>query len=1048
MAGIYRFPINGAVLVVDTEKHTISQVTCPDQEPQDEDSDLHSIWEDCQQYDKDLELYNLIVTPPVKAIKAISARAVGNAGASGASSLTLSSSTPGLPFLGNSLVAISYAPNATAPGNITASYSIDLRRQADCSLTEDFILPGASTPDTPNADAIGSLPAAQDYFHHLAGLTTTPDIFAQGCTYPILGQPSTAGDLLLQPTANGGTISVTLSGSLQVTVANPVANSFTTATLLSSSANPSLGAFTAAQLTSSGNMDVVATFATDPVSQQFSTAVFLGNGDGTFKPAVYYDIPGDITIDDVNGDGIPDIVICGLTPGITTLIGKGDGTFTASTASATSIRECGEAAGEILTGVFTASGKKDLLVQGAVLTGNGDGTFTVGSHVTTDTTFNFGSSIPAVAVGDINNDGKADVVISQPGFVALFYGNGDGTFTAGPRYASLPDYMQVTITDVDGDGNPDIVLGTSTGGIYTSGCCDTFTQPPLFQILMGRGDGTFVDSVAYNQGRYGNGESTVAGPQIASADFNNDGKPDVLVYDYSNVSGQPTLDMLPGNNTGALGSAVTSTINVTPTMLISAIMNGDNLPDAVLAGSTGSGPALAVLINQGNGTFAQEQDYVLPNSAVSLAAGDFNGDGRMDIAVGVSSVQEGGSGPSGVYVLFGQANGTLGAPVKIDASLNPTGLAAGDINGDGRTDLIVADQGFFDYAGASDQVNGAVHVYLGNANGTFTTAASPTTSATNYSVAALGDLNGDGKLDLIVGGNIAGAQDTSTPSIYTFLGNGDGTFKAANATALASNYGIGTTSIALADFNHDGHVDIAVGDATAYTSVLIGNGDGTLSPTLLTLGQQPGALAAADLNGDGFPELLVGEIDVTGGSNLAVFLNSNTWPALATQPVYNAGQLTLPAVTIGNATYSDMVITVGHIVSGPTGTAPESSGDIYNPATTQLTVPEALVGATTYHNVIITVGSLVSIGSIDGADAYDGTYLSISSVQVGGTVYSNAVITLGKLISVAGGMPTAVRDQYDPATRQLLIPAVEYGGNVYTNVTITVGTIVSVGGGG
>jgi hypothetical protein len=177
-----------------------------------------------------------------------------------------------------------------------------------------------------------------------------------------------------------------------------------------------------------------------------------------------------------------------------------------------------------------------------------------------------------------------------------------------------------------------------------------------------------------------------------------------------------------------------------------------------------------------------------------------------------------------------------------------------------------------------------------------------------------------------------------------------------------------------------------------------------------------------------------------------VFLNSPAWPALATEPAYSAGQLTLPSVSIGNAIYSDMVITVGHIVSGPTGTAPESSGDIYDPVTKQLTVPEALVGATTYHNVAISVGSLVSIGSVSGADDYDGTYLEISSVQVGSKVYTDVVITLGKLISVAGGMPTAAQDQYNLANHQLLIPAVEFNGHVYTNVTITVGTIVSVGG--
>jgi hypothetical protein len=259
--------------------------------------------------------------------------------------------------------------------------------------------------------------------------------------------------------------------------------------------------------------------------------------------------------------------------------------------------------------------------------------------------------------------------------------------------------------------------------------------------------------------------------------------------------------------------------------------------------------------------------------------GDFNGDGLMDVAVGVAPGL-GGSGPSGVYVLLGQTNGTLGTPVKVDSSLNPTGLAAGDLNGDGRTDLIVADQGSFAYVGATNQVNGAIHVYLGNANGTFTAAAMPTTSATNYTVAALGDLNGDGKLDLIIAGNVAGTSaDTGMPNLYMLLGNGDGTFKAPSVEALGGTDGIGVTSLALADFNKDGHLDVVAGNPSDFTEMFLGQSDGTFFHAFLDLGQQPMAVAATDLNGDGFPELLVGTKGTIGGENLAVFLNANAWTA-------------------------------------------------------------------------------------------------------------------------------------------------------------------------
>lgn len=976
----YLWGTNGSALVdgYADGQHYRTVLKCPQQEPPVPTNGsslaaiiLHGVWVDCQrgiQEEQGSQLLRALGTgssavSASTSLSALSARTeMLRVATDGVAALSLASSTPYLPFLGNPLVVIGYAPNSTVAANVTANYSVALRRQSNCSLNEDFILPGATTPDTPNGDFIASLPGAQDYFHQLAGLTTTADIFAQGCGYPGLGQPSIASaGLLLQPTANGGSIDASLSSSLQVTVADPVANTFTTSTLLSSSANPSLSAVTSAKLTGSGNVDLVATFATDPVTRQLATAILLSNGNGTFKSAAYYDIAGDVTVDDMNGDGIPDIVICGVTPGITTLIGKGDGTFTPGALSAATIGACGGAAGVILTGDFNGDGKQDLLVNGVVLLGAGDGTFTVGSPVTT-APLNFSSSIAAVAVGDVNKDGKADVVVSQPGFVALFYGNGDGTFQVGPHYAALPDYMQVSITDIDGDGNPDIVLGGGSAGIYTDGCCNDLTTPPLFQILMGRGDGTFVDSVAYSQGHYGNGLYSVAGPQIAAADFNGDGKPDALVIGSG-------LSMLPGDGTGKLGTPVTSPVNVSPKMLVTADMNKDGKLDVVMGTNSG----VSVLLNIGNGAFAGEQDYTLPSAAVSLATGDFNGDGFMDVAVGVNP------GSTGVYVLFGQANGMYAAPAKVDSSLNPTGLAAADINGDGRADLVVADQGFFNYAGASNQVNGAVHVYFGNANGSFTAGASPTTSATNYSIAALGDLNGDGKLDLILGGNIAGGQDTSTPSAYTLLGNGDGTFKAASATALIGNYGIGTTAISLADFNHDGHLDVVVGDATAFTSVLLGNGDGTLTPTMLTLGQQPLALAAADLNADGFPELLVGTSDTYGNANLSVFLNANAWAAAVTAPASTTA-LSSSATTIAPGQSLALTATVA-ATSGstvPTGTVTFLDG-----STVLGTGTLGSDGTATFTTTTLAVGSHLLSASYGGSSSFAGSTSSAITVTVG-----------------------------------------------------------------
>jgi hypothetical protein len=914
---------------------------------------------------------------------------------------SLASSVPALPFLGNWLVGLNFVPNASTPADVTAAYEVGLRRQSDCSLDEDFILPGASTP---SAGVFTSLAGAQDYYHELAGLTTTPDVFANGCGNQVWGLSATGNILMLGIPPDGGAIAAELEGNgLFVSVLNPTADTITS-TQLSNSQNA--GYFATASLRNNGIYDLVETGLTDPVTSVAATAVFLGNGDGTFQPPVYYDVSdnglGEFTIDDVNGDNIPDIVELTTTglavANVTTLIGKGDGTFTIGPVSAVT----GVPSDQPVTGVFKTGDVKDLLVGGTVLFGAGNGAFTVGptnAAIASATNYLFPS-----AVGSLRNNGKLDVAVTQPGFVSIYYGNGDGTFTTGPSYAALPDFEQLTITDIDGDGNLDIVLGTSTGGLYTDGGYDIV--PPMFQILMGRGDGTFVDSLVYNQGTYGDpGNPNSSGLEIASGNFiSGNSNLDVLVFGPSNNGGTASsLLMLPGNGTGALGAAVTSSINISPTFLVAAKMNHDTLPDAVLAGyglagSSNAGPLLSVLINQGNGTFAGEQDYSLPNSVVSLAVGDFNGDGIPDVAVGVSSVAT-GSGPSGVYVLLGQSNGTLGAPVQIDSSLNPTGLAAGSLTTDGRTDLVVADQGAFNYVGSSQQINGALRVYLGNANGTFTTATAPTTTATNYSVAALGDLNNDSKLDLIVAGNMAGTSaGTGTPNVYTLLGNGDGTFQAANTLALGGQDGIGATSIELADVNNKGNLGVIIGNPADLTEVLIGNGDGTLIDTALALGQRPATVAAADLLGNGYPEILVGEVGTYGQGSLAVLQNMpSAWTAAATT--------TTPTVTVSpsptsiTTAQSTMVtVTVSGSGATPTGSVTLTSGT-YTSAATTLTSGSA---------VITVPGSSLAVTT----DTLAATYTPDSNSS---SIYNSAIGTNSVTVTAASA-PTFALSNNGPVT--------------------------------
>ena len=172
---------------------------------------------------------------------------------------------------------------------------------------------------------------------------------------------------------------------------------------------------------------------------------------------------------------------------------------------------------------------------------------------------------------------------------------------------------------------------------------------------MGRGDGTFVGAPIVGGG-VPNANQTSA-PQVALADFMGIGRLQTLVIQATNTSNgtQIFLAVIPIDDAGQGGTAIITAPKTRPTMVVAADMNGDGKPDVVTAGFLGGFfiPTVAVLFNQGSGALAAEQDYDLPNQPVNIAVGDFNGDGRMDIAAAVAPLP-GFTGVSGVYVLFGQ----------------------------------------------------------------------------------------------------------------------------------------------------------------------------------------------------------------------------------------------------------------------------------------------------------------------------------------------------------------------------------------------------------
>ncbi|HYS04624.1 MAG TPA: FG-GAP-like repeat-containing protein [Candidatus Dormibacteraeota bacterium] len=310
---------------------------------------------------------------------------------------------------------------------------------------------------------------------------------------------------------------------------------------------------------------------------------------------------------------------------------------------------------------------------------------------------------------------------------------------------------------------------------------------------------------------------------LAAADFDRDGKNDLAIS--NTYGGEVWIYSGHGDGTFELRTRLQS--GAAPGEMLSGDFNSDGLPDLSVVNGEVNG--LSVFLGTPDGQFRTLGRMSLGDPATSLASGDFNSDGRLDLAV-VSSPQSFGTGT--VSILLGRGDGTFSVADDHAVGYNPVGVAVGDFNRDGRSDLAVGG-GFM----------GQVFVYLGQGDGTF--------------AFSRGYGDGDPPLDIVVGDwDENGTQDLAvadTGDVLILSGRGDGTFR----ESAILEAGIRPVNLVVTDPNLDGNLDLAVTSAVSgEISLLPGRGNGSFAlPVRIRTGADPVRAVVADFNGDGAPDL-------------------------------------------------------------------------------------------------------------------------------------------------------------------------------------------------
>lgn len=469
-----------------------------------------------------------------------------------------------------------------------------------------------------------------------------------------------------------------------------------------------------------------------------------------------------------------------------------------------------------------------------------------------------------------------------------------------------------------------------------------------------------------------------SGPNdLVSADFNNDGIPDLAAPD--SATGVVAVFLGKGDGTFQPAVSVSTGSGSTPLALAAADFNADGNID--LAVALGNQPAVAILLGNGDGTFQPPRVVSSAGSTlyypVALAIADFNHDGRLDLATANNSI--------GASVLLGNGDGSFQPYKSLGSDKGPTWIASADLNNDGDADLAVTTS------------SGMLDISLGKGDGTFHsyTGVSTGTGTNPQSVIAL-DLDGDGNLDLA-------AACYGANAVGVLLGNGDGTFLPIDLYAA----GGGPIAVASGDLNLDGIPDLVVTNLTSSSlSLFQGNGDGTFLPLpgySTTSGSQPAASVVKDLDADGTPEI----VSVLYGSSALYVLESGRVQGalLKDVPLSTAGTLNLTVSYSGNNLYSPATSAVYQFTgSSTTAVAPAFTPPAGAYSTGQtVSLSSATPGARIYYTLTgssPTVKSTVYVSPIPVDSS-----MTVSAIAIAPGFTNSSVSTAAYAIGAAASAP-------------------------------------------